>query len=82
MIYDMRYPHIWYDVIILKFIQILKSILSKFFNFHNPASSSFEETTDSCTCCSQYNDKSNSYNLNARGWGKGIEDIVGNDDGY
>ena len=61
---------------------ILKLILSKFLDFHNPASSSFEETTDSCTCCSQYEDKSNSYNLNVGRWGKGIEDIVWNDVGY
>ena len=32
--------------------------------------------------CTAFNIKINSYKLNVGGWGKGIEDIVGNDAGY
>ena len=55
------------------------SISFSVLKFWNPASLQFFEQTNRCIA---FNIKINSYNLNVGGWGKGIEDIVGNDAGY
>ena len=76
---DLKLGCLFYACSILKH-QIFSIFISfSVLKFWNPASYNNFEQTNRYTA---FNLRINSYKPNVGGWGKGIEDIVGNDAGY